>query len=81
MPFVAWETGVSLTTSAGLRVMAEAACDMLPYSTHRRESIWPEGGVHTRARCSQTPISIVTTNLFAEPSTGKIPLPVTNNLY
>jgi hypothetical protein len=43
MPFVAWETGVSLTTSVGLRVMAEAACDMLPYSTHSRESIWPEG--------------------------------------
>src|ERR1700739_4610762 len=38
MPFVAWETGVSLTTSAGLRVMAEAACDMLPYSTHRRDA-------------------------------------------
>src|ERR1700751_383541 len=28
IPFCAWETGVSLTTSAGLRVIAEAACDM-----------------------------------------------------
>src|SRR5579871_2601901 len=28
MPFGAWETGVSRTTSAGLRVMAGAACDI-----------------------------------------------------
>jgi hypothetical protein len=30
----ACETGVSRTTSAGLRVMAGAACDMQNYSTH-----------------------------------------------
>ena len=30
MPFGAWETGVSWTTSAGLRVIAGAACDICP---------------------------------------------------
>src|SRR5712671_134314 len=39
MPFDAWETGVCRTTSAGLRVIAGATCDMLCllYTTMRHD--------------------------------------------
>src|SRR5215831_5923423 len=44
MPFGAWETGVCRTTSAGLRVIAGAACDISAYSTHRGRCFRFESG-------------------------------------
>ena len=49
MPFGAWETGVCRTTSAGLRVIAGAACDISAYFTHRvRCSRFESGAVSFR---------------------------------
>jgi hypothetical protein len=52
MPFGAWETGVLRTTSAGARVIAGAACDMICILAHRSNS-GSVGGIFRRIEAGQ----------------------------